>query len=196
MSFDQAMYWMSLASGLAVVGIQAIAKAKRKPGKIVAMSTVHPLREKVLKVCSICGLLMVAFLSYRRNPILTLRFDIPVAIQLVGAVLNIVGVIIVLCSHLWLGKNWSGRVRIRADHELITSGPFRCIRHPLYLGFFLVIVGITLSLKTVAGIVIWLMAVVVYDIKARQEEKLLTQYFGEKYRRYQARTWRFIPYVY
>ncbi len=95
-----------------------------------------------------------------------------------------------------LGRNVSTTVIIRADHELITSGPYRWVRHPLYvLGtlFYLSLSLIAASWFLLAGLLLGLIFVA---LRTPKEEAMLTEHFGNAYRDYQRRTGRYFPKVF
>lgn len=96
--------------------------------------------------------------------------------------------------------NWSVIVRGRyavswnmpKDHKLITTGPYRYIRHPSYLGFFLMFIGLPLLLSNPFSL-IPLIAIPGYYRATAHEERLLTERFGNEYQEYQKKTGRFFP---
>lgn len=78
------------------------------------------------------------------------------------------------------------------DHALITSGPYRYVRHPSYLGYFLMFIGLPFTMQNVLAL-IPLMAIPGYNTVAVREEALLVERFGDAYREYKERTGRFLP---
>ena len=100
-------------------------------------------------------------------------------------------------SIISLGKQWSLSARIRNDHQLITSGPFRYVRHPVYFclfGMFISsgIIG-TAFIAFVISTVIFIYGTI---LRIREEEKLLIEVFGEKYESYRKKVRAFIPFIY
>ena len=95
-----------------------------------------------------------------------------------------------------LARYFTHRLTIQEDHRLITSGPYRWIRHPSYLGILLLMLGIGLALTDAWSIAIAtlpVLAAVSYRIAL--EERALVDHFGEEYARYCTRTRRLIPFV-
>ncbi len=93
-------------------------------------------------------------------------------------------------------QSWRFRAKLDSDHQLATGGPFRFLRHPIYMGLNLLAVGSAIWVPT--GIV-WasvLLMAVGSDLRGRAEESLLAHAFGARYREYCTRTRRFIPGVY
>ena len=122
---------------------------------------------------------------------------------LVGSVLVIVGVVIMTKVRLDLKRkagfsNLTSTkiVQVVDGHQLITDGLFSQIRHPLYLGFLLMLFGITIIFASLLGAVLIAISVVFILIRIRIEEEMLTQTFGEAYREYQGNTKKLIPYIY
>jgi len=94
-----------------------------------------------------------------------------------------------------LGRNWSGAITQKVDHELIRSGPYRFVRHPIYTA----IIGMFLGAALVSGDVHAFLAVAVivaaYLRKIRLEERNLAQVFGPRYDEYRRTTRALIPWV-
>ncbi|MGA3172038.1 MAG: isoprenylcysteine carboxylmethyltransferase family protein [Chthoniobacteraceae bacterium] len=105
--------------------------------------------------------------------------------QLAGIVLCAAGLAFAIWARRILGRNWSGFVVIKQDHELIRTGPYTIVRHPIYTGLILAIAGTVLAFHvTIAGLCIVLFWLVAFYIKSRREESILTQEFGDKYTAY------------
>ena len=93
-------------------------------------------------------------------------------------------------------RSWRVRAIVAPEHELATSGPFALVRHPVYLTADLL--AIATGLWRPAPLVLLGAAVIAVagDLRARAEERLLVAAFGERYRAYQRRVRRFLPYLY
>jgi len=119
--------------------------------------------------------------------ILTLR-ACGLAILMAGTAFNIWG-------RLWLKGNWADQVRVYADQTLVTGGPYRFVRHPLYASLIWMIYGAALAyLNPLAALENAIIFVPAMIYRARQEEAMLEQRFGEAYILYKRRTGRFLPY--
>ena len=92
--------------------------------------------------------------------------------------------------------SWRFRARLDAGHQLATGGPFRLVRHPIYVGLDLLAIGTALWMPTTLTILGALAMSFGGDLRARAEEPLLERAFGDRYRDYRRRTARFIPGVY
>jgi protein-S-isoprenylcysteine O-methyltransferase Ste14 len=95
-----------------------------------------------------------------------------------------------------LGKYFTATVTVSADQPVIDYGPYRWIRHPGYTAGFIMYLGIGLAFGSGLSLIIFfLMICFVYSRRIRAEEKALLEVIGEPYRRYMARTKRFIPFI-
>lgn len=94
-----------------------------------------------------------------------------------------------------LGRNWSGRVAIKEGHELVTSGPYRWVRHPIYAGALLTVVGSALALGKAGGLISVAIMVAIFVHKIRLEEKVLEGHFGSKYADYRRTARALIPLI-
>lgn len=92
-----------------------------------------------------------------------------------------------------IGKQWSSQVEIREDHELIATGPYATIRHPIYTGILLAMLGTAIILGEWRGLVAVALATFGFWIKARREERFLVEEFGAKYAEHRRRTGFFLP---
>ncbi len=93
-------------------------------------------------------------------------------------------------------RSWRLRAVLTEAHELCTEGPFSVVRHPIYTGLVLVGVATLLVTPNVATVAGFVLNLIVGDLRARAEERLLLAAFGERYAAYMARTKRFLPGVY
>ena len=115
--------------------------------------------------------------------------------RLLGAVIIAIGAAM-MCWALVYFQSWRFRAALTAEHQLATGGPFRYVRHPIYLGLDLLALGSALWVPTP---LLWISVVLMLlgsDLRGRAEERLLSGRFGEEYTSYLARTRRFIPGVY
>jgi protein-S-isoprenylcysteine O-methyltransferase Ste14 len=95
-----------------------------------------------------------------------------------------------------LGRNWSGAIAANVDHQLVRSGPYRLVRHPIYgaiLGMYLGAALVSGDVHALAGLSL---ASAAYWRKIRLEERRLRDLFGPAYADYQRTTWALIPAVF
>ena len=93
-------------------------------------------------------------------------------------------------------RSWRLVASIEAGHELCTAGPFRSVRHPIYLGTVLLNLGTFLWIPTALVALGGFISAIAADRRARAEERLLEDAFGGAYRDYAARVKRFLPGLY
>jgi protein-S-isoprenylcysteine O-methyltransferase Ste14 len=117
-------------------------------------------------------------------------------VRWLGVLLYIVGGVLRLAPVFVLGRRFSGLVAIQPEHRLMTSGLYGIIRHPSYLGLFVLTLGWGLAFRSGIGVIIAVFMLVVLLARIKAEERLLSETFGAEYDAYRARTWRLIPYVY
>lgn len=113
----------------------------------------------------------------------------------VGAVITAGGLLFTVWARVHLAGNWSGLVTLKQDHELITSGPYRLVRHPVYTGLLLAFAGTALARDEWSGVVALVIVVAALWRKLRLEEKWLSEQFGELYVRYKQRVAALLPYL-
>ncbi len=111
----------------------------------------------------------------------------------VGVALTAAGVGIAFWARWHLGANWSGVVTLKEGHELIRSGPYRNIRHPIYTGILLAFLGTAVALGEVRGLLAVTITWLSFYTKARREESFLTQEFGDRFAEHQRHTGMFLP---
>lgn len=93
-------------------------------------------------------------------------------------------------------RSWRLRAKLDPGHELATEGPFRLMRHPIYMGLNLLALGTAIWIPTLVEWIAVVLMVIGSDLRARSEEAILVQAFGATYTNYSARTKRFIPRIY
>ena len=117
-------------------------------------------------------------------------------VRWLGFLLYTVGGILRLAPVFVLGRRFSGLVAIQPEHRLVTSGVYGIIRHPSYLGLFVLAFGWGLAFRSGVGVLIAVLMLVVVLARIQAEERLLSESFGAEYDAYRARTWRLVPYIY
>ena len=113
-----------------------------------------------------------------------------------GAVFLLGGLGLYMIARRALGELFSEAVRIIPEHELVTSGPYRLIRHPIYLGEIFFGLSIPMILGSLYGFIIMLVPIPMLLYRIRIEEKTLVSRFGQEYLDYASKTKKLIPYIY
>lgn len=118
--------------------------------------------------------------------------DYPVTLY-IGFIIAALGVIFAFWARKYLGGNWSGIVALKKDQTLVDTGPYAIVRHPIYFGLTIGIVGSAIAEGTVSGLVAIVCMLIFSLLRIRAEEKLMISTFGKKYSGYSRRVSRFIP---
>lgn len=119
---------------------------------------------------------------------------LPLALS--GCLLALAGAALVLRSRAELGAAWTLVPNADQDTGLVTTGPYRLVRHPIYLGLSVLAMGQALAFGAWPAVLIVLSGVVpTFAWRAHAEEKLLSRSFGERYAVYRQRTRMIIPFL-
>jgi protein-S-isoprenylcysteine O-methyltransferase Ste14 len=114
-----------------------------------------------------------------------------------GILVMVVGVAVRLWAIATLGRFFSPVVRTTADQRIIRSGPYRVVRHPVYTGLLLMLLGITIAMLSGVGLFVGAVLLAIgLGYRIRVEETALIQRFGPEYNAYRRSTWRLFPYLF
>jgi protein-S-isoprenylcysteine O-methyltransferase Ste14 len=114
-------------------------------------------------------------------------------IQWSGVVMALVPIFFLIWVHRHLNKQWSIALELREDHKLITTGPYRYVRHPMYLGVFTYTIGLMMISLDVLVILFFAFTIWVNYRRIPREEQMLIQEFGDEYLEYIKRSGRLLP---
>ena len=117
-------------------------------------------------------------------------------VRWLGVALCAAGGVLRLWPVFVLGRRFSGLVAIQPGHRLVTDGIYGVIRHPSYLGLIVNLLGWALAFRSVIGLLLVALTVLILLGRIHSEEALLRSQFGAEYDAYRARTWRLIPGLY
>jgi protein-S-isoprenylcysteine O-methyltransferase Ste14 len=112
-----------------------------------------------------------------------------------GLALCVAGIAVAIWARRYLGKNWSATPSLKEAHELITTGPYRIVRHPIYTGILLALLG-TALVGGAAWLVLFAVVTAIFVRRVFVEERLMMQRFPEQYPGYHTRTSALIPFVF
>lgn len=116
------------------------------------------------------------------------------AMVLVGTVVVAVGAAFNIYGRIALKSGWANQIKVYEGHELITTGPYALVRHPLYASLIWAFLGGALIYSNALALVMTLVIFVpMMYVRARKEEALLTQSFAEEYATYRGKTGMFLP---
>ena len=121
------------------------------------------------------------------------RLDLPDWLRWVGIAMGLAALTLLGWSDCHLGRNFSHFLRIRSKHELVQSGPYRWIRHPIYSSGVLFFIAMLLAASNWVVGLCWSGVLVLYAHRMPREESMMLEEFGEEYRRYIKTTGRLLP---
>ena len=106
-----------------------------------------------------------------------------------GLAIEAAGLFLAIVARRHLGRYWSGEISIKVDHRLIRTGPYRKLRHPIYVALLTMYAGTALVTGTRLALAGFAMALIAYARKIRLEERNLRKAFGAEYEAYRRETW-------
>ena len=117
------------------------------------------------------------------------------AAAVLGLGLTIGGIVVAIWARVYLGGNWSAIVAIKQGHTLIRTGPYAVVRHPIYAGLLLAMLGTAIGEGEIGCFYAAILALAAWLAKARREDSFLLQQFGAAYLTYQSQVKALIPFV-
>jgi len=116
------------------------------------------------------------------------------AALIIGLILIVVGIVFNVYGRIVLKSNWANQIKIYKNHSLITSGPYKIVRHPLYASLIWIFLGGSLVYMNLVSFLLNLFVFVpMMTIRARKEDELLSKKFGIEYNKYKVKTGMFFP---
>lgn len=112
-----------------------------------------------------------------------------------GLALTMVGLALSLWARFYIGRNWNALVVFTENHQLVRSGPYAIVRHPIYAGFMLATLGTAIAFGQATGLVAVALIVISWGYKSRLEEALMIEQFGAEYEQYRREVKGLIPLV-
>lgn len=145
-------------------------------------------------------LLCIPLFYYGWVPFLKLSASLRQFLAASGLLIYVLGIGIVLWARSTLGKNWgvstSQQVKLRKDHELIQSGPYALVRHPMYFGAWVFMLGLLMIYPVWVILILAVSMIASFFLRARREETALAERFGTAWTEYRKRTKSFVPFIY
>jgi protein-S-isoprenylcysteine O-methyltransferase Ste14 len=117
------------------------------------------------------------------------------ALGVVSDCIVVAGAAFTVWARITLGRNWSAEVTFKQDHELIESGPYALVRHPIYTGLIVMALGTTINYGRAFGFALLVALCGGLWWKARQEERIMSRHFPDAYAEYKVRVRAIIPFV-
>ena len=154
------------------------------------------MNSRVIHVAIMAAAFVLLFSSKVATGALAWRFvPASTAIAWAGFAITATGCGFAIWARLLLGSNWSGNVTVKQDHQLVRRGPYTVVRHPIYSGGLLGILGTALAIGEVRALLALALAFAGWLTKSRLEEAFMTQQFGAAYTEYQREVKALIPFV-
>jgi len=157
----------------------------------------EPAASRILRL--LVFLIVIVILSVPRIPLPWLYLQLWPSGLLpfwLGAAITVAGLLFAVWAREHLGRNWSRSVTIKQDHELITSGPYAVVRHPIYTGSLAGFVGMAIAIAQLRGVIAVALIFLVFWAKLRLEEEWMRSQFGETYAAYSHQTAALVPYIF
>ena len=138
-------------------------------------------------------ILLVAFAT-RPSLLNFAELSLPVSAQWMGVILGLLAVLLMFWVQEALGENFDVRLHVREEHTLVTHGPYRWVRHPMYTTVFIWGTSILLLTRNwLTGGLVLLFPLIIVATRVAKEEAAMLETFGDEYERYLAHTGRFLP---
>lgn len=152
--------------------------------------------EKILLGLAFLGMVILPLIYMATSLLSFANYDLPVSLQIIG-LLSIVPMLwLFYRSHKDLGQNWSATLEIREGHNIVDSGVYKYIRHPMYSAILLLVIIQALLLNNyIAGLSGLISFGLLYFFRVKKEEKMMLLEFGTDYKKYMKRTKRIIPFI-
>ena len=190
------MFWF-YESFFPVVWIAFFVYWQIKAADTKTTQRLEPAASRILRV--FIFLVAIILLSATRIPLPGLYFQLwPSGLWpfWLGAAVTIAGLLFAVWAREHLGRNWSRSVTIKQGHELITSGPYAVVRHPIYTGILTGFLGMAIAVSQVRGFVAFALVFLALWLKLRMEEEWMRSQFGETYTNYARQTAALVPYLF
>jgi protein-S-isoprenylcysteine O-methyltransferase Ste14 len=167
---------------------------QRRSRKTPIASRRERVREGILLATSFTGLFILPLIYVTTGEPQVAAYPFHPLLAWLGTATFTVALIGFYRTHRDLGRFWSVTLEIRQAHQLVTTGVYRHVRHPMYAAFFLWAIAQALLLPNwIAGPAGLVGFGTLFGLRVRREERMMEAAFGDAYRVYAARTWRVIP---
>src|ERR1700678_2308764 len=167
-----------------------------KAGNAKTTQRLEPAASRILRI--FIFLIAIVLLSTTRIALRWLYYELwltGIWSFWLGAAVTVGGLLFAVWARVHLGRNWSRSVTIKQGHELITSGPYAVVRHPIYTGILAGFLCMAIAISQVRGFIVFVLFLLAFWIKLRMEEQWMRSQFGETYATYAHQTAALVPYL-
>lgn len=167
-----------------------------KSTNVKAAERHEPASSRIVRLILMACAVALLWASSVPLPLLNERFLPPGAWCFwIGAAVAGGGLLFSVWARRHLGKNWSQAVAVKEGHELITSGPYALVRHPIYTGLLLGLLGSAVAGGEWRGLLAVALVFGALWNKLKLEERWMREHFGESYAAYSRRVAALVPYI-
>lgn len=185
-------WFAGLGLGLVAVRMGFRIRARRHGGATELRESQGGLTWKYVALAIYIAVL-VAY-SFQREWFAAFQIPAPDWVAWAGLATTITGLALNVWVHWALDVNFSALLHLRDEHSLVTTGPYRWVRHPMYTALFVFLAGLTLLTRNlIPGVAPAVGLAVLVALRVPREEAMLAERFGEAWEEYCRRTGRFVP---
>jgi protein-S-isoprenylcysteine O-methyltransferase Ste14 len=170
---------------------------QRRARNVKVARSIGGLHDQILLGCSLTGLALIPLFYAITGVPQFAEYSFRPLQGWLGLILILGALSLFYATHRQLGRNWSVTLDTRQKHQLVATGVYALVRHPMYSAFWLLALAQAALLPNwiagLSGIVGW---GILFFLRVGREERLMIETFGEDYREYMRRTARIIPRVY
>ena len=153
-------------------------------------------RSRLAQSAMVLAAFVLLFTPRFRTSALSWRFVPDSALTgLIGFILTLAGGAFAVWGRLTLGKIWSARVTIKENHKLVRTGPYALVRHPIYAGGLLALLGTAIVVGELRGLVAVFLALTGWWFKSRLEEAVMLEHFDVEYLDYKKKVKALVPFI-
>lgn len=193
LEFTAKIIWVLFIVGWGVIRYKPNIKSRRVAKSVVSRT----FKERFSMIISSFGLGYIPAVWIFTDYLDSFDYSQNIALMVIGALLLVVSLRLFRLTHKALGKMWSHSLDLREGHQLVTSGIYEKIRHPMYTAFWVWAIGAVFLLPNwVAGFSGLVGFGTLFFLRVGQEEAMMKAEFGEEYEAYMERTDKIFPKIY
>ncbi len=176
------------------------------PGYFTGKRTIqrpNPIRRAIAYVLLIAGFMFLFSNSGSGNSFAERFLAVPhifvtphtAAFGILGLIVDLIAIVFAIWARITLGRNWSNAIALKENHELVQSGPYAVVRHPIYTGLLFAALGTALTMGRLTDYIGVVLLVIAILIRIQDEDALMAEQFPGLHPAYRQRTKKLIPFV-